>query len=253
MVRSFVFSIVGGVGLWLGGPSRASANETWKIASFEWAPYLCDKLCKDEGGGGQALRMALEAVGVDVKYTFFPWSRAIRETRAGRFDGFQTAWPEDCPADFFFSETLYQSPFGVIERKAKPARILNIDDLQNYQVAVVQDYGNTKAFNELVRAGRIKTQKVAVEHLILGMVANGRVDVAVMDLVNFRFYLETTHRKYADVLQANAFVLEDLPLGICFPKAKGEAKNEKLKLALKKVDTRKIVKDYLQEFFKTRL
>lgn len=231
--------------------SSASAKETWKIASFEWAPYLCDKACSEQGGGGKALRMALKAVDVEVEYTYFPWSRAIRETRAGRYDGFQTAWPEDCPQDFIFSETLYNSPFGIIERKATPAQVKGIDDLKRYRVAVVQDYGNTRQFNELVRAGEIKTHMVAVEHLILGMVAKARVDVAVMDLVNFRYYLKTTHKKYEGVLQANAYVLEDLPLGICFPKGPGEAKNEILKQALKKVDTRKIVREYLDEFFKS--
>lgn len=240
------------LGLILVLSTSAFAKDKWKIASFEWAPYLCDKACPDEGGGGKALRKALQAVDVDVEYTFFPWSRAIRETRAGRFDGFQTAWPEDCPQDFFFSETLYNSPFGIIENKAKPAVLKNITDLKQYLVAVVQDYGNTRQFNEMVRAGEIKTQMVAVENLILGMVAKGRVDVAVMDLVNFRYYLKTSHKKYEGVLQANSLVLENLPLGLCFPKGTGEAKNEKLKMALKKVNTRIIVKEYLENFFEPR-
>jgi len=191
---------------WIFGlSSLAHAGETWKLASFEWAPYLCDKACPGEGGGGKALRLALKSMDIDVEYTYFPWSRAIRETPAGHFDGFQPAWPEDCPKDFFFSEKLYSSPLGLIDNNSKPVQVKKLEDLRHYVVAVVQDYGNTRRFNELVKDGTIKTQMVAVEHLVLGMVSKSRVNIAVMDLGNLRYYLETTHKQYKDVLQANPF------------------------------------------------
>ncbi|MDQ3235851.1 MAG: ABC transporter substrate-binding protein [Pseudobdellovibrionaceae bacterium] len=222
--------------------------EVWKMAAAEWPPYFCDRACPENGAIGKALRETLKKVSIEVEYTFFPWSRAIRETRAGRFQAFLPAWPQNCPDDFFFSDPLYISPVGLIERKAKPAKIEVLADLKHYLVGVVQDYDYTKEFQDLMRKGTVRTQMVHVEHLNLKILANDRVDVIIMDLVNFNFYMKTSFQHYKDDLQANRFVIDKIPLGLCFPKGKGHDQHKKLREALKKADAGRIVSAYIKQY-----
>ncbi len=228
---------------------NASAAEVWKLATLEYPPYNCEK-CKDLGAMSKALTAAAKSAGIELKFEWLPWTRAINDSKAGKFVGYWPSWPEDCVEGFLISEPITYGPFGVVENKSKPLKYENTQGLTKYTIGSVQDYGNTKEFNELVKAGKIKNEVVVDDGLNLRKVAGGRLDGAVVDGLVMKHMLKFDMPEIASKVQFNSVVLENKVLGICF-NTKDHAKlNAKLKEALAKTPSEPIVKEFLETHFK---
>jgi polar amino acid transport system substrate-binding protein len=230
--------------------ATASPAETVRVASLNWPPYACEKGCPENGSGAKALRAAYGAVGITVQFTWLPWSRAIADTKTGKYDAFFISWPEDCVEGMKFSEKLLTSPLGIMEQTAKPIAFKKTEDLKAFRIGSVQDYGNTLEFNALVKQGIIKTELVQEDSINIRKIAAGRLDGAVMDTYVLKYFLKTDFKEFAGKVRMNEQVLEEKPLGLCIPNAAYARWNTPLKAGLVKVDTKKINSDYLKEFFK---
>ena len=228
----------------------AAAAETIRVASLSWPPYACESGCPENGSGAKALREVYAAAGVTVQFTWLPWSRAIADTKSGKYDAFFISWPEDCAEGMKFSEALLTSPFGVMEQTAKPITFKKTEDLKAFRMGAVQDYGNTQEFNALVKKGVIKTELVQEDSANIRKVAANRLDGALMDEYVLKYFLKTDFKDFAGKVRMNAQILEDKPLGLCIPVATYAKWSAPLKAGLAKIDSKKINRDYLKEFFK---
>lgn len=230
------------------GASIAHA-EKWKVTTLEWPPFTCEK-CPEQGAGAKALREAMKSVGVEVEFEFLPWTRAIKEgADAKKYVGYYPSWPEDVQAGFTGSSSIFKSPIGFIEPKGKALSWNQLSDLKGKTIGSVQDYGNTKEFNKLVADGVIKTEVVPGDDINVRKVAGGRLDGAIIDINNAKWFLATDMKNLADKVQINAKVLENKDLMIAL-NANSKEKAKKLEEALKKVDTNKIVAEYLSKNLK---
>lgn len=227
---------------------RGLTAEKWLITTLEWPPFSCEK-CPEQGAGCKALKEAMKAVGVEVEFVFLPWTRAIKDGAEAKYVGYYPSWPEDVTAGFSASATVFKSPIGFVEPKGKPLAWNTLADLKGKNIGTVQDYGNTKEFNKLIKDGVIKTEVVASDDVNVKKVAGGRIDGAIIDLNNAKWYLATDLKDLADKVQINPKAIEDKDLLIAL-NASGVAKKAKLEEALKKVDTAKIVAEYLQKNMK---
>lgn len=198
---------------------------------------------------GKALKTALDAVGIKVEYYWLPWSRAINETRKGKYVAYFPAWPEDCQSGFEFSETITKSPFGVAERTAYPLHFKNASDLAQYKIGAVQDYGNTKEINEMIKKGVIKSEIVTRDDMNIKKVALGRLDGALVDAYMLKHFLIFQHPELKGSIRLNATILENKPLGVCFRKSLWKISNDALKRAFKLQDPEKISAEYLKKHF----
>ncbi len=230
--------------------ATTSSAETIRVASLSWPPYACETGCPENGSGAKALRAAYGAVGVTVQFSWLPWSRAIADTKSGKYDALFISWPEDCVEGMKFSESLLTSPLGIMEQTAKPIAFKKTEDLKAFRIGSVQDYGNTLEFNALVKKGIIKTELVQEDSINIRKVAAGRLDGAVMDTFVLKYFLKTDFKDFAGKVRMNAQTLEEKPLGLCIPTAMYSRWNAPLKAGIAKVDTKKINSDYLKAFFK---
>lgn len=224
------------------------AGERWLITTLEWPPFSCEK-CPEQGAGCKALKEAMKTVGVDVEFVFLPWTRAIKDGAEAKYVGYYPSWPEDVQSGFSPSQAVFKSPLGFIEPKGKALVWNKLADLKGKNIGTVQDYGNTKEFNQLVKDGVIKTEVVPSDDVNVKKVAGGRLDGAIIDINNAKWFLATDLKDLAGKVQINAKTVEDKDLLIAF-NAGGAAKKAKLEEALKKTDTAKIVAEYLQKNMK---
>lgn len=242
MNRSLIFAIA----LFAAIPSYAS--ETWKVASLDWQPFSGKDL--PEGGAGIAvLRAALKAEGIDLEVEFYPWTRALEQGAQSSFVGIYPSWPEEVPEGFGKSTVFFQSPVGFVEPKGKPLEWSTLSDLSGKKIGIVQDYGNTVEFMNLVNDGVIDAKVVIDDLTNIRKVAGGRIDGAFIDLNNLDYFLKNEARNLAGRVQVNEKVIDskDLLLAINqnFP---DKNVNDILTSGISKIDAEKIIQDYMDKY-----
>lgn len=230
--------------------SALHADEVWLVTSLEWPPFSGENL-PENGAGIAVLRAALATQGIQLNVEFYPWSRALVTAQKSRYAGVYPTWPEDVGVGFTSSAVLFKSPVGFAEPKSAPLRWTRLEDLAGKRIGVVQDYGNTKEFMRLVDNKTIETEVVVDDLANVRKVAKGRIDAAFIDLNNLDYYLRFEAKDVAHQVQANekTIVIKDLVLSI---NQKFENRDAKTILArgLAKIDAERIIKDYMQKYFK---
>lgn len=219
------------------------------VTTLEWPPFTCEK-CPEQGAGAKVLRDVMKAEGVEVEFVFLPWSRAIAEGKTEKYIGYYPAWPEDVQEGFMASVSLFKSPLGFIEPKDKPLKWdQGLKDLKGKTIGSVQDYGNTKEFNDLIKEGVIKTEIVTSDDVNVKKVAGGRLDGAIIDINNAKWFLTTDFKAEAAKVNINPKIIDNKDLHLAF-NGINKAKADKLKAAFAKVNSQKIVDDYLKTLLK---
>jgi polar amino acid transport system substrate-binding protein len=228
--------------------SQLAAAETWRVASLEWPPFTGGSL--PEGGAGIAvLRAALKVEGIELQVDYFPWARAVLNSRNAIYAGLYPAWPEDVPAGFTPSVTIFKSPVGLVEPAAKPIPWNRLNDLSGYSIGTVQGYGNTPEFMSLIRSGKIKTQIVDSDLTNVKKVAAGRIDAAFIDLTNLAYLLEHDARGIAHKVQANKKPIDNKLLLLAINnKFYNPRASEILNRGVSKINPNKIIQDYLKKY-----
>ena len=182
--------------------SAATAREVWTIASLEWPPFSGKNL--PEGGSGvKALREALNVEGIGLEVEYYPWSRAMHTAKKPGYAGFFPAWLEDVHEGFKPSGSLFKSPLIIAQRRDSPLVIKGLDSLKGKSIAVVQDYGNTKEFNDMVASGAI-AGNVGVDDLIgLKKLEVKRVQGMIIDINVLKYILKFEFASAAGLIEAN--------------------------------------------------
>ncbi len=221
--------------------------ETWTVATLEWPPFTCEK-CPDQGIGCKVLRNSLRTAGIDVKFIFFPWSRAMKESAKSNMVGFYPGWIEDLPPGYHRSAEVFRSPVGFVEPTNKPLKWTKLEDLKGKLIGTVLDYGNTKEFNDYVASGVIKSEIVTSDNINLHKVAAGRIDGAFIDLNNAKYMLKFDSPEIKSKVHVNEKILDMKGLYLVF-NGHSKDKVEKLKKALSTINAQKMVEEYLAQYF----
>jgi polar amino acid transport system substrate-binding protein len=229
--------------------SGTRAEEVWQVTSLEWPPFSGQNL-PEEGAGIAVLRAALATQGIKLKVEFYPWTRALKTATNPRYAGVYPAWPEDVGIGFMSSSVLFKSPVGVVEPKSTPLLWGRLEDLAGKKIGIVQDYGNTPEFMQLINNKTIKTEVVIDDLTNVRKVAAGRIDAAFIDLNNLAYYLKFDAKDVAFKVQANAKIIgtKDLVLAINRDFAFRDASTT-LTRGLAKIDPDKIIRDYMRRNF----
>lgn len=180
VTKKWIFFATLGIGAGWSGINPALAAEVWKVASLEWPPFSGAKL-PDGGSGIKALRDSLKENGIELVVEYFPWARISLQASTPDFVGFYPAWPEDLVKGYSSSGTLFKSPLVIAQNKNSPQKTASIDDLKGKFVAVVQGYGNTKEFNDMVAKGIIIGDSGPDDLTGVKKLEAGRVDAMVID------------------------------------------------------------------------
>ncbi len=160
----------------------AAQRPVLQIATGELAPYATT-LRSDNGIALSVVQEAFQMQGVDVQYTFLPWSRALAETKVGKWDG--TAYWGKKPVhetDFLISDNVLTEQWVFVHRKELGFDWHALSDLRPYRVAMVRDYTYTPALWAMAQAGELKVENLPDDISALKLLLLGRIDLAPMEL-----------------------------------------------------------------------
>lgn len=220
--------------------------EKWKIATLEWPPYTCLR-CPDQGAGIKATREALKSVGIEVEFEFLPWVRAINEGGHPEYVGYFPAWPEEVKAEFKAGPALFTSPLGFIFQKDLKIDLKHISDLKGRIISGVSGYGYTDEFLKLAKENFFKWSLAYSDAQNIKSVANKRVEGAIIDKINAKYFFRNDFANESKVLVISDFVLANKNLLISLNKHHVKSTLPKLTEAVKKVPTQKIVDEWLKK------
>jgi polar amino acid transport system substrate-binding protein len=164
-----------------------AAAEPMSIATSEWPPYGYLENRKAVGFATEVLGKVLPKLGVEHKFEFMPWKRAIEIAEAGEADAVYSASYNAERAEFLlYPETpLHASEYVFFIRKSDVGKLKfdTLDDLKDHKVGVTRGYSYSdellKKLDELENSDEADSDELNFEKL-----NGGRIDYFPADLLN---------------------------------------------------------------------
>lgn len=153
------------------------SGKTVRLTNGEWAPYLSEKM-PDYGTASKVVTDAFKAVGIDVKYGFFPWKRAFKIAENGKWDG-SVIWSKAAKREktFYYSkEPVLNLKTVFFYKKGSGFKYTKMADLKGKKIGITLGYNYGPDFNEAVKNGVFKTDKAPEDATNLKKIFAGRID-----------------------------------------------------------------------------
>ncbi len=165
----------------------AQAGNIVRLAAIEREPYAGTAL-PDQGYVPEVARAAFARSGYEVQTTFYPPDRARHMAEAGEVDGWMPAHPDPAlKAEFSLSAPLPGDQLGLLKRKGSPVH-LSADAARRPAAALEtladQRFGITRSSLSgpaVAAVAPLHTERVALDLQNLDKLANGRVDLVLID------------------------------------------------------------------------
>lgn len=223
--------------------AHAAAGEV-RLVTVEYPPYYGPEL-PNQGPITEVVATAYGIVGYQVDVEFMPWVRAMDEAKAGRADGLLGGWySKERERWFVFSDELPGNKLHFYKRKGTaPKTFTSYADLTSYTIGTVRGYRNPPEFD----AAPLQTDEAHSDKVNLIKLANGRVDLVLIDRAVAEFLLGDELTRYAARLEAIQPPIEKPPLYVLISKKadnyekKLDALNEGLKILKSKGAIRAIM------------
>lgn len=192
-------------------------NEVWNILTLEWPPYTCSN-CPGQGIAAVALRQKLLKKDIHVQFTFTSWATAIQKSQEKNFVGFYPAYQGEEPAGYKLSKSLFRSPLGFVNGKGKKHPWKQASDLKGLRIGGAKAYKYPQEFFDLSAAGVFKLELVVSDDTNLRKVAAGDLDLALFDLVNARYLLNSSKGFLNSRIEIDPRVYAQMDLYLAFNK-----------------------------------
>lgn len=188
------------------------------LTSCDWEPYTGANM-PNYGFTAEIINSAMKSVGHEVSFVFYPWKRAMHETKKGRAHGlFSAYYSKDRAAAFALSEPYAYSELMLCAKKGRNIIFRSIEDLRPYRIGVVAGYANTPEFDD---AQYLLKDEAPSDLLNVKKLLENRVDLIVVDR-----YVAVYHVKNSPAIQYTvndlSFIsppLKKQPIYIMFSKA----------------------------------
>ncbi|MDT7514170.1 substrate-binding periplasmic protein [Rhodoferax mekongensis] len=198
---------MGAVLLALACASAPAAAQVLRLATGELPPYATQER-PDQGIALDIVRRAFALEGLEVEYTFKPWTRTLEESRAGLWDA-TAYWGRNPERDkgFLISDNVLTEQWVLVYRQAAfkdaPFDWKVLSDLKDLRMGVVQSYTYTPEFWAMHKAGTLKTVVAPDDIANLRLLIGGRLDVVPMER-NVACYLMQHHFMDSEVQDLRA-------------------------------------------------
>lgn len=196
-MRRYVFFALSMWWMPLSATASASDNpKTIHIVGNNWCPYNCDASAAEQGYMIDIARRALSKHGYQVLYSNVPWSRAIEETRSGKYHAIVSAANDDAPDFTFPTQSLgrIQNQFYVM--RGNPWRFRTFDDLNAVRLGAIADYAYTQELDDYIARNRKNMQRVQLVFgdtplkLNVRKLLKGRIDTLAEDASVMQYFLK---------------------------------------------------------------
>lgn len=163
--------------------SLASHAESICITNGEWPPYMGASL-PEKGPVSQIIEQAFALEGVEVRWQFYPWARAMLVAQSGQCEG-TAVWSSSSErlAAFYLSEPIINNQTYFLHLASQPFDWQSIDDLQGLRLGGTIGYDYGAAFQQAELSGKLKVTRLPSEELGIHMLLAGRLDAFPIDKV----------------------------------------------------------------------
>lgn len=227
--------------------SSVQALTKIKIATLEWPPYTCAQ-CPEGGVASKVLKEFLLKQGIEVEFSFYPWARAVKLTENNQVDALWPCWPNDIVGTKLkVSVPFFKSTLGFITRKTSNITLTQLSDLEKYRVGAVSGYGYDDGILQTLKKNPKKVQYVTDDKSNLKKILGNRIDIALIDLINFEYSSKFLSPKEKNELVFQKNLHRNLDLAIGFTETNLNKYNEILKKGFEQFDFEKRLAEELRK------
>ncbi|TDR41604.1 amino acid ABC transporter substrate-binding protein (PAAT family) [Tahibacter aquaticus] len=168
-----------------------------QLATLEWPPYVGAEL-PGQGYAAEVVRAACARGGIEVRFEFMPWARALMLAQQGSYAGVLPEYSNPLrERQFVFSAPFPGGPVGLYKRHGdaiayarSPAEDLDaaLRSLARYRIGTVRDFVNNEVFD---RADYLKREESASDTINLRKLQHGRIDLVFIDRWVAEYVLRT--------------------------------------------------------------
>jgi len=143
----------------------------------QWPPYVAKELTSF-GLYPHITTSAFNAVGVKVKYIFFPWKRSLETVREGNGDASgYWASTSDREQDFYLSDPIHNEEIVFYHLKNYPFHWSSLDDIKDITIGAIIGYSYGDAFDKAASSGRLTVHRVPTDTQAFRMLHSGRINI----------------------------------------------------------------------------
>ncbi|MDM8526140.1 transporter substrate-binding domain-containing protein [Desulfococcaceae bacterium HSG8] len=157
------------------------AGETVIITTGEYPPEYSESL-KYYGLTPHIVTESFASEGIDVKWKFYPWARAMYNVKRKEADA-SCCWTktEERQKDFLFSDPLHTKEKVLFHLKSYNFDWKTVGDLKGIPIGgtIAHTYG--KEFDKAEKAGEIKIERVGSGHLNWKKLLHGRFKLYIAE------------------------------------------------------------------------
>lgn len=224
----------------------ASERETVRIAVGEWPPYLSQILPHD-GVAAHLVQEAFKAVGLDVKFEYFPWQRVRVYVENGTQDA-SILWVknEERAKTLLFSDVLLEGEAVFFYNKNNPLVWQNYEDLDGKRFGGLLSASYPWFEAAKAEGADVSMDLVTVEHRNFSKLLSGRIDAFSLDKLVGLHMLQQRFPKQADLIGYDPTPIESWPYRLIFTKSpRGEALSAAFNDGLMIIQERGLIPVYL--------
>ncbi len=215
-ISSFVLTVA----LFLGsGSAIGQPHDTIRLTTGKWQPFT-SKSAPHYGAAAHIVTKAFAVVGVEVEYGFFPWKRAMKLARDGKWDG-SIIWydTEERRADFWYSDPIAAATNSFFHLKSYEFGWDEFKDLEDVRVGGTSEYSYGTEFDAAERAGIFRTRRAISDEVGLTNLLKGRIDVFPGELlVTYEQIHDTFSEEHAALFTHHPKHISKIPLYLLLSK-----------------------------------
>ncbi len=172
----------------------AYAEETIVITTGELPPRYSEDL-KYNGIMPRIITEAFALEGINTRYKFYPWKRALVTAQKGQADA-TALWgfKKERTIHFYYSEPVHKSQWVFFHLKSNNFDWKTFDDLKELKIGGVREFTYGEAFYNAEKQGKIKVNWVTDEQQTFKMLMAGRLDITPGQPEITYFYLSKSFR-----------------------------------------------------------
>ncbi len=206
--------------------SYCCAEEITVVAD-RWCPFNCEPASPNPGILMEPAITALKEAGYTVHYEIVPWSRAISDTRSGKYDAIVGAAESDAPDFIFPTVRGAHSSTEFWVKKGDNWKYTDTKSLKGRVIAVIQDYSYGEEVDGYIQenladpaAVQVATGDEALQKNIAKLLL-GRVSAVMEDRAVILYTLDKMNKKN-ELISAGKVKEQDL--FVAFSPAKPRSK-----------------------------
>lgn len=155
----------------------AEPHRVVRITTGEWPPYTSEHM-PFHGVASQIIAEAFAEIDVVAEFEFFPWTRAMKIARDGRWDA-TSIWfdTEERREKFFFSDPIIIATNSFFFLKGSDFDWHDFGDLAKFRIGGTFEYSYGREFDAAEAKGVFQTQRSRSDEAGLQNLLKGRIDV----------------------------------------------------------------------------